>query len=91
MKQKTKIKIVNNLPLIIFSIPMILILYVKFGNPSEGFFETVEAIAHFIISVFLIIGVTIIAMAFYVSPEESKRRRECKCCCKCHCYKGDNR
>lgn len=91
MKQKTKNIIANYLPLLLFSLAPIFVLYTKFGNPSEGFFETVEAIAHFIISVFLIIGVTIIAMAFYVSPEESKRRRECKCCCKCHCCKGDNR
>lgn len=89
MKQKTKNIIANYLPLIIFSIPMILILYVKFGNPSEVFFEAVEAIAHFIFSVFLLVGVTIIATAFYVSPEESKRRRECKCCCKYCCCKGD--
>ena len=82
---KTKIKIVNYLPWAIFLVPTMVILYAKFGNPSELFFETVETIAHFIFSVFLIVGVTVVAMAFYVSPEESKRRRECKCCCKCCC------
>ena len=89
MKQKTKIKIINNLPFVLFLVPMMVILYAKFGNPSEVFFETVEAIAHFIFSVFLIVGVTVVAMAFYVSPEESKRRRECKRCCKCCCCKGE--
>ena len=81
--------LINNLDLVVLSAPIMFFLFFKFGNPSEVFFETVEAIAHFIFSVFLIIGVTIIAMAFYVSPEESKRRRECKCCCKCHCCKGE--
>lgn len=89
MKQKTKVLINKYLPLILFSIPTMFILYTSFGNPSEVFFETVEAIAHFIFSVFLILGVTTIAMAFYVSPEESKRRRECKCCCKYCCCKGE--
>lgn len=90
MKQKTKIIVDTYLDLILISILMVFIIYTSFGNPSEVFIETVEAVAHFIFSVFLIIGVTGIAMAFYVSPEESKRRRECKCCCKCcHCCKGE--
>ena len=67
---------------------MVIILYAKFGNPSEFFvFETVEAIAHFIFSVFLIIG-AVVSMVFYVSPEESKRRRV-QICCKCCCCKGE--
>lgn len=89
MKTEYKNLLINWLPLVLFSIPLFTLLYVTHGNPSERFFEIVEAIAHFIFSVFLIIGVTGIAMAFYVSPEESKRRRECKCCCKCCCCKGE--
>lgn len=89
MKTEYKNLLINWLPLILFSIPLFTLLYVTHGNPSEAFFETVEAIAHFIFSVFLIVGVTVIAMAFYVSPEESKRRRECKRCCKCCCCKGE--
>lgn len=81
--------LLNNLDLVILSAPIMFFLYFKFGNPSEAFFETVETIAHFIFSIFLIAVVTVIAMGFYVSPEESKRRRECKCCCKCCCCKGE--
>lgn len=87
--KKLRNLLLNNLDLVVLSAPIVFFLFFKFGNPSEVFFETVEAIAHFIISVFLIIGVTIIAMAFYVSPEESKRRRECKRCCNCCCCKGE--
>ena len=87
--KKLRNLLLNNLDLVVISAPMMIILYVKFGNPSEVFFETVESIALFIISIFLIVGVTVISMAFYVSPEESKRRRECKCCCKCCCCKGE--
>ena len=89
MRQKTKALLANYLPLILLSMPLVFILYTSFGNPSEVFFETVEAISLFIFSIFLMVGVTGIAMAFYVSPEESKRRRECKCCCKCCCCKGE--
>ena len=87
--KKLRNLLLNNLDLVVLSAPIMFFLFFKFGNPSELFFETVEAIAHFIFSVFLIVGVTVVAMAFYVSPEESKRRRECKRCCKCCCCKGE--
>lgn len=88
--KKLRNLLINNLDLVVLSAPIMFFLFLKFGNPSEGFFEAVEAIAHFTISIFLLVGVTVVAMAFYVSPEESKRRRECKSCCKCCCCKGEN-
>lgn len=87
--KKLRNLLLNNLDLVVLSAPIMFFLFFKFGNPSELFFETVESISLFIISIFLIVGVTVVAMAFYVSPEESKRRRECKCCCKYCCCKGD--
>lgn len=87
--KKLRNLLLNNLDLVVLSAPIMFFLFFKFGNPSEVFFETVESIALFIISIFLITGVTVVAMAFYVSPEESKRRRECKRCCNCCCCKGE--
>lgn len=88
MEHKTKNKIVNNLPWVLFSVPMIVILYAKFGNPSERFFETAN-----IVSVYIVFTPVILFLlgGLYMTIINGfeKMDNRCKCCCKCCCCKGE--
>lgn len=88
MKLKTKIKIINNLHWMLFSVPMIVILYVKFGNPSEEFFEIANIVSLYIVftPIFLILLGT---LYFTINGDFDKLNDKCKCCCKCCCCKGE--
>ena len=59
--------------LIILS-PCLLMLYLKYGSPSEGFLLILNQTSNFIALLAYLIAVTFIAMSFYVSPNECKRR-----------------
>lgn len=88
MKLKTKIKIVNYLPWIIFSVPTIVILYAKFGNPSERFFEIANTVSLYI--VFTPIFLFLFAMLYFtINGDFDSMDDECKSCCKCCCCKGE--
>ena len=88
MKQKTKIKIVNNLPFVLFSVPVMAILYATFGNPSERFFEISNTVSLYI--VFTPIFLFLFAMLYFtINGDFDKINGKCKCCCKCCCCKGE--
>ena len=85
---KTKIKIVNYLPWAIFSVPTMVILYAKFGNPNERFFEIVNTVSMYI--VFTPIFLFLFAMLYFtINGDFDKLNDKCKCCCKCCCCKGE--
>lgn len=88
MKQKTKIKIVNNLPFVLFLVPMMVILYAIYGNPSERFFEIANTVPLYI--VFTPIFLFLFAMLYFtINGDFDKLNDKCKRCCKCCCCKGE--
>ena len=94
MKQKTRIKIVNYLPCILFSVPVMVILYAKFGNPSERFFEIANTVSLYIVFTPIFLFLFTI-LYFTISGAFEKMDDKCKCCCKCfcknyHCCKGES-
>ena len=82
MNLKYKVMLIDTLPLILFAIPMVIFLYIGYGNPSEGFLEVVSAVCNLIAVLIMSIVFLRVAMVLYASPEESKRRRDIKCHCK---------
>ena len=88
MKQKTKIKIVNYLPCMLFLVPMMIILYAIYGNPSERFFEIANTVSIYIIFtpviLFLLGG-----LYMAITDGFDKMDNKCKCCCKCCSCKGE--
>ena len=88
MKQKTKIKIVNNLPYVLFSVPMMIVLYATYGNPSERFFEIANTVALYV--VFTPVILFLFAMLYFtINGDFNSVNDKCKCCCKCCSCKGE--
>lgn len=88
MKQKTKIKIANNLPFVLFLVPMTVILYAIYGNPSERFFEIANTVSLYI--VFTPVVLFLLAMLYFtINGDFDNMDDRCKCCCKCCCCKGE--
>ena len=87
MKTEYKILLINWLPLILFAIPMSTMVYIKYGSPSDGFFDVINTIGALVfVSPLLLIIVGLTLSLF--DREEDNKKCNC-CCCKCHCFKGE--
>lgn len=86
MSLKTKVVIINYLPLVLLALPTLLMVYIKYGNPSENFFETINVVgAWILVSPILLICWGAWNSMFDDNKEEPK---SCECCCKCKCCKN---
>lgn len=87
MKTEYKILLINWLPLILFAIPLSTLMYIKYGNPSEGFFDVLNTIGAWIFVSPLLLIIVGLTLSIFDSEESNKK---CKCCKCCHCCKGGN-
>lgn len=81
--------LLTHIPILIISIPLIVLFYAKYGEPSERFFEIVNTVSVYIvftpIFLFLIGG-----LYMTITDGFDNSDFKCKCCCKCcHCCKGE--
>lgn len=81
--ENLKWKLLDWLPYILISIPFTVMFYIKYGNPSERFFELANTISLWIfLSPMLFFLLAVIVGLFYIDDYD-----KCNCCCKCHCCK----
>lgn len=83
--ENLKWKLLDWLPYILISVPFTIMFYVKYGNPSEKFFEILNAISVWVLlSPMLFFLLAMIVGLFYIDDYD-------KCCCKCCkcCNKGE--
>lgn len=86
--ENLKFKLLDWLPFILLAIPVSVMMYIKYGNPSDGFMDTLNTISAWIFVSPLLLIVWGLFDSMFNSDEEPK---SCKCCCcKCHCCEGEN-
>lgn len=82
MKLKYKVMFLNSLPFILLIMPMSLMMYITYGNPSEEFLDILNTISAWIfVSPLLLIVAACFIHLFDTSKEVEKCCCKCKCCC----------
>ena len=85
--ENLKFKLLDWLPFILLAITVSAMMYIKYGNPSDGFMDTLNIISAWIFVSPLLLILCGLFYSLFNSDEDSKA---CKCCCcKCHCCKGE--